>query len=150
MSCNDIPYKEIIALIALGWTIYSYFNSKNKELKWKRTEFLFNQAQYLDTDIEIQKAVMVMADQDNKIKISSLFNDEGEIVTKENSEYLNGFEKLFNLLDRVSYAFEANVIEKDELKNFEWYLHQIKENKNISKYCIDNGFESVVKLAKEK
>ena len=143
----DISLKEAIAALALMFGYWKYLDSRKRELKWKRTEFLFSQAQYLDTDPQISKAVAVLAGLDKNFRVDSFFDEFGKL-TKADEEYVFGFEKLFNLLDRVAYAYiNAKTISKTEVDNFSWYLRAIKKSCAISAYCNQNGFENVVRIA---
>ena len=62
MNCFLQSYwREIAALVGFSVGLWRYLDSRARELKWRRTEFLFEQAKYLDNDEDIMSAVLIIA-----------------------------------------------------------------------------------------
>src|SRR5215472_1181680 len=61
---------------------------------------------------------------------------------------MNGFEKLFNLLDRTAYAaLHAKSLTMEEVANFSWYFKAIRQHPCLTAHCESLGFPDVVGLA---
>ena len=134
--------KEVIAFLIAGFGIWKYFNARKNELVWKRTEFLFEQARLLDSDPDISEAIKILEDRHQSISLEEVF--EG------NKDYLQKFDKLFNLLDRIAYAtVYQKTLSIDEVVNFGWYLKKIKNKPLVVDYCNNNGFSDIIKLAEK-
>lgn len=134
--------KEVIAFLIAGFGIWKYFNARKNELVWKRTEFLFEQARLLDSDPDISEAIKILEDRHQSISLEEVF--EG------NKDYLQKFDKLFNLLDRIAYAtVYQKTLSIDEVVNFGWYLKKIKNKPLLVDYCNNNGFSDIIKLAEK-
>lgn len=130
----------MIAFLIVGFSIWKYFNARKNELVWKRTEFLFEQARLLDSDPDISEAIKILEDRHQSISLEEVF--EG------NKDYLQKFDKLFNLLDRIAYAtIYQKTLSIDEVVNFGWYLRKIKNKPLVVDYCNNNGFLDIIKLA---
>jgi len=134
--------KEVVAFLIAGFGIWKYFNARKNELVWKRTEFLFEQARLLDSDPDISEAIKILEDRHQSISLEEVF--EG------NKDYLQKFDKLFNLLDRIAYAtVYQKTLSIDEVVNFGWYLRKIKNKPLVVDYCNNNGFSDIIKLAEK-
>lgn len=141
-------WKEIIATAAFVFTFYKYFDIRERELRWKRTEFLFKQAELMDNDPDITLATSVLDGADVNIKLEDLFDVHGNIDHSIDKKYRIGFEKMCNILDRLAYAhFNTKAIEKNEIANFGWYIDSILNHTRVVKYCENNGFEDIIKLS---
>lgn len=141
-------WTQIIALLGAGIGIWKYLDARNNELNWKKTEFIFEQAQYLDNDLDVIKAIKVISGNEPGITIDEIFGEgyDQEIRTK----YIIGFEKIFNLLDRLSHAFYTlKTLNKAGIRNFSWYLREIENNSRLLKYCENNGYQDVIKLIQD-
>lgn len=141
-------WKEIIATAAFIFTFYKYFDIRERELRWKRTEFLFKQAELLDHDRDINLATAVLDGSDSNVKLDELFDVDGNININVDKRYRIGFEKMCNFLDRLAYAYlTTKTIEKNEIANFGWYIESIVNHTRVLKYCENNGFEDIIKLS---
>ena len=144
----DISLKEIISAIALLFAFWKYTDIRKRELRWKRTAFLFKQAELLDNDPDIRLATSVLDDADAKVKLDDLFDVYGNINHTIDKQYRIGFEKMCNFLDRLAYAhLNTKTIEKKEIANFGWYIESIVNHTRVVKYCENNGFEDIIKLS---
>ena len=141
-----------LALTAIATFIFSmwrYLVVRWAELRWQRTEFLFEQARYLDLDVQMNYAV-AMLDGSYRISLNEVFDENGRFLSEVDGKYKHGLDKLFNLLDRLAWAyFENNVISKSELVNFGWYYHKILKHNRVVKYCEKHGYKDVIKLAQK-
>src|SRR5437764_172691 len=63
-----------ILVIGGGWTLYAYLDRKRDELAWRRTEFLFDQARYIETDPDINATIKLLEGRDT-ISVQDLLND---------------------------------------------------------------------------
>ena len=144
----DISLKEIIAAMALVFAFWKYTDIRKRELRWKRTEFLFKQAELLDNDSDITLAISVLDGADTNVKLDDLFDVHGNINHTIDKQYRIGFEKMCNFLDRLAYAhLNTKAIEKKEIANFGWYIESIVNHTRVVKYCENNGFEDIIKLS---
>ncbi len=147
----DITLKEIISVCVLVFAFWKYTDIRKRELRWKRTEFLFKQAEFLDNDPNINLAVSVLDGVDGDVRIEDLFNIDGIINNTIDKRYRIGFEKLCNFLDRLAYAhLNSKAIEKKEIANFGWYIESIEKHTRVVKYCEKNGFGDILKLSSKK
>lgn len=138
----------IIAFLSFVFGFIKYMDSRERELSWKKTEFLFNQAKYIDNDKDIIKSVSVFLKEKPEEVLIKVYGTNIDEATRE--EYIVGFEKLFNFLDRLAHAYlKLNTLGKDEIANYGWYLDCIKRSNTLHNYCIKNGFKDVINLAKE-
>lgn len=141
-------WKEIIATFVAIFSLWKYFDARDKELNWKKTEFLFSQSHYIDTDTEMQLAMQII-DGENSIKLTELFDANGSL-TKLGNEYLPGFHKLFNLLDRIAYAvLTTKTLTMEEATLFGWHFTSIVRKKRLTKYCKKNGYKQVIEFSEE-
>ncbi|MDX1285307.1 MAG: hypothetical protein R3182_09850 [Draconibacterium sp.] len=144
----DISLKEIISALALIFAYWKYIDIRKRELRWKRTEFLFKQAELLDHDKDINLATAVLDGCDPNIELEQLFDTDGNINLEVDKKYRVGFEKMCNFLDRLAYAHLTNkTIDKADIANFGWYIESIVNHTRVIKYCENNGFEDIIKLS---
>lgn len=141
-------WRELTAFIGAGYGLWKYLDTRKRELNWKWTEFIFQEAKYLDNDPDIIKAVQVLAEEKNNITVDAIFGDGYD--SEARAEYIVGFEKLFNFLDRLAHAYYSlKTLIKEEVANFNWYLDKILKHSQLQNYCEKYGYEDVVKLSKE-
>jgi hypothetical protein len=139
-------------LIGFGTAVfgaYRYMDLRDRELRWKRIEFIFEQAKYMDNDPEIHKTVLILSGIDESKTLDEIFSLDGEYLEGVDSVTIAGFEKLFNLLDRISYVYNSGAITKAELANFGLYFSEIIRKNRVVVFCEQNGYQDVVKIAQE-
>src|SRR6266508_148435 len=90
-------------IIAIGGG-FKYFDARRRELAWKRTEFLFAQAAFLDTDKDMGEVVQIIEGRHARIAIESLFKPNGDADTDSQGDTWQNIDKLLNLLDRIAYS----------------------------------------------
>ena len=136
-------------IVAIGGG-YKYFDTRRRELAWKRTEFLFSQAKLLDTDQDMTEAIQIIEGRHSSVTIASLFNPDGVPNTDSQGDTWHKIDKLLNLLDRIAYSvLELKTLDINEAKNFGWYLRKIEKNTQMKEYCENYGYADVIKLSKK-
>ncbi len=136
-------------IIAIGGG-FKYFDARRRELAWKRTEFLFAQAAFLDTDKDMGEVVQIIEGRHARIAIESLFKPNGDADTDSQGDTWQNIDKLLNLLDRIAYSvLKLKTLDIDEARNFGWYLEKIGNNALMRGYCEKNGYPDIVKLAEK-
>lgn len=137
-------WQVVVAFVVAIFTVVSYFLTRGRELAWRRTEFLCEQSQYLDTDPVLVETITILEGRHPDITVSEIFGPETKIDNAKRQAYLQKFDKLLNLLWRLCYAYlETKAISRKELDGFGWYLWQISENPSLVEYCENNGFEDI-------
>ncbi|HEY4930604.1 MAG TPA: hypothetical protein VII23_03455 [Terriglobales bacterium] len=133
-----------VTIVTVLFTVISYIVTRLKELAWRRTEFLCEQSQYLDNDPVLVETITILEGRHPDITISEIFGAETAIDSATRNEYLQKFDKLFNLLWRLCYAhLETKAISRKELEGFGWYFSKISENSSLVEYCENNGFDDI-------
>jgi len=139
------------ALVVAGgvWAVHTYLEKRTDELSWKRTEFLFAQAQYLETDPDIERVIRILEDRDEEWTVDSLL-DSTTTSTPEQFKLLQALDKALNVFDRLAYSvFTAKTLTLEELTIFGWYLDLITDDVVLRNYCEEKGFKNVIRLAEE-
>jgi hypothetical protein len=132
------------AVIAVLFSIVSYWLTRRKERAWKRTEFLFSQSQYLDNDPTLIEAVTILEDRHPSIKIADIYDSSSKLDTATRTEYVQKFDKLLNFLWRLCYAYLAvKTFSKKEIAGFSWYFWRISEHPVLIDYCKENGYKEI-------
>ena len=117
----DIELKYWVMLAGLIFTIWKYFDTKDKELRWKKAEAILELGHQFDSDTDIMEAVKIIEGR-HKITIEMLYNTDGEPQNSAHPDELQKIDKFLNFLDRIAYAVEkAGTLTLTEAKNFGWY-----------------------------
>ena len=140
-------WKELLAAAAAVFGFWKYLDTRKRELSWRKTEFLFKQARFLDTDLNIAKAVRVLTGREPDVTVASIYGGSG-LSEAAQHEYQDCFDKLLNLLDRIAYStLHVKTLTEVEAANFGWYLARIAQEPMLVSYCKENGLGDVVELA---
>ncbi len=140
-------WEYLTAVTAGCFSLYKFLSARRQELAWKRTEFIFDQARYLDCDPDISAVVAVLSGIDCSVSVKDLI-DRSPGQKPIDGKYDRGLDKLLNLLDRLAYArFTTASLSHEEVANFGWYLRVVKDQPDLAKYAEANGFADVVRLA---
>lgn len=130
--------------------IATYFDARQRELKWQRTQFLFEQAKYIEEDVDCMQVIRVLEGREPGVRLSAVFSDGLEMTPKERDENRQRFDKFLNFLDRIAYAvLLTKAINLKEVIMFGWYLEKINESEELQKYCRKDGYPDVVRLAEK-
>ena len=106
-------------------------------------------ARYFDTDEDIKEAVKII-EGNSDILVNDLYLPDGEPVKEQYKELHYQMDKMFNFLDRISYAvLQSKTLTILEAKNFGWYYSEIVSSSRLTKYCDDYGYSDVVNLARK-
>lgn len=133
-------WKELVGFTIAGFGIYKYFDTRARELAWRRTEFIFKQAERLENDSDVFEIVTILENRSQGKTIE-------QIINESQSDCLQKLDKLLNLLDRLAYAtLHRKTIAKEEIANFGWYLDRICQNETLVQYCNTHGFHDVLAL----
>lgn len=144
-----IEYKYWILLAGLAFTIWKHFDTKNKELTWKKAEAILDLGHKFDSDPDIIQALKIIEGRD-AITLDKLYDSQGKPQNSIYPDELQKIDKLLNFLDRIAYAVEtAGTLTLTEAKNFGGYYELILEKSRLTKYCDINGFHDIVALAKK-
>jgi hypothetical protein len=139
-----MKWELLIAAGAVIFSIISYVLTRRRELAWRRTEFLFAQAKYFDDDPDLVETVKILEDRHTSITIPQLFDANSEFDEAKKKEYIQKFDKLFNFLWRLCYAYlETKTISQKEIEAFGWYLWRIAQYPSVVDYCENCGFEEI-------
>ena len=143
-------WDKLLAFIVAVGGGYKYFDTRRRELAWKRTEFLFHQAALLDADKDMTEAIQIIEGRHPRITLDALFKPDGEPDTTSQGETWHKLDKLLNLLDRIAYAvLELKTLDIDEARNFGWYLREIAAHALMKTYCETNGYADVIRLSEK-
>ena len=126
------------------------FDARKRELAWKRTEFLFEQARLLETDKDLSDAIKILEDRHPEITVAALFGAKADPSESKNKEYRHKFDKLLNHFDRIAYAtLQRKTLSIEEAANFGWYVGLISSNAGLKDYCWQEGFSDIILLLQE-
>lgn len=135
-----------VLLIGGGWTLYTYFDGKKDELAWRRTEFLFEQARYIETDPEINATIRLLEDRDT-MSVEDIIADTAS-QNPERPALMHSLDKTLNVFDRFAYAvYTSKTLTVKEVEIFAWYLERIADNPELRQYCRENGYQDVLRLS---
>lgn len=134
----------IVAASAVLFSVVSYLLTHRRELAWKRTEFLFEQSQYLDNDPVLIEVLDILEGRHLRITVKDVFDDNQSSLDAETRlKYRQNFDKLLNFLWRLCYAYlTVRTIKKKEIEGFSWWLWRISEYPLILDYCME-GYEEI-------
>jgi hypothetical protein len=137
-------WQFLLALAVAVFSVLSYILTRRRDLAWRRTEFLFKQAEYLESDNVLVEMLMILEERHPTLTIKSLFGPDNQMDLSKRQEYIQRLDKLLNLLWRLCYAYlGTKTLSVKELEAFSWYLWLISESSQLSQYCADNGFEEI-------
>jgi hypothetical protein len=143
-------WKELLGFGIAIAGIWRYLDTRRRELAWRRTEFLFEQARLLDSDQGLRDAVRVLEGRHPDITLDTLFNDYNPPGSPADAEIYQQIDALLNFLDRVAYALQdAKTLSGSEASHFGWYAKQVVGHQGLKSYCDKYGYESVLIFAEQ-
>lgn len=140
----------IAALSAAIWAIITYFLTRQRELSWKRTEFIVEQSAYLDNDAEMRECTLILYGKHPTLSVDDFLNAEitQSIDDPTLSQLVIKFEKYLNFIWRIAYAhLILGTLTKKDLLAFGVYLLAIQYNDGLREYCLNKGYEEIVTAA---
>jgi hypothetical protein len=127
----------------VAFSIYSYMLNRRRDIAWKKTEFLYTQGQYLDSDSDLMEAVRIIEGRHPDITMAEIFGGTEFDEIKKN-ESLQKIDKLLSFLRRLCYShLQTRIISLKEIQEFEWYFWRIAQSPSAVKYCHEHGFEEI-------
>jgi len=139
-----MKWELLVAAGALVFSVITYIMTRRAELAWRRTEFLCEQAYYLDTDPELTEMIKILEGRHKSATIPALFAADAALEDIERQDYMQKLDKLLNFLWRLCYAYlETRTITQKELEGFGWYFWRIASFPVLLAYCKENGFEEI-------
>ncbi|MBX2836532.1 MAG: hypothetical protein KTR35_06740 [Gammaproteobacteria bacterium] len=143
-------WEYIAGVLAAFFALGRYLSSRRRELAWSRTTFLFDLAKYLETDKDLDKISRIVGKRHPTISVEDIVSPGSLLEEPERLDLLHALDKYLNVFDRLFYArHSASSLSKREIEYFEWYLIEILNNRALKKYCLEYGFQPVIKLAKK-
>jgi len=143
-------WKELVGFVIAIGGIWKYFDARKRELAWKRTEFLFEQARLLETDKDLSDAIKILENRHPEITVDTLYGMKADLSASKTKEYRHKFDKLLNHFDRIAYAtLQRKTLSIEEAANFGWYVGLISSNVGLKDYCQQEGFLDIIILLQE-
>lgn len=143
-------WEYIAGVLAAFFALGRYLSSRNRELAWSRTTFLFDLAKYLETDKDLDLISRIVGKRHPTITVEDVVDANSLLEDTERLSLLHALDKYLNVFDRLYYArHSASSLSRREIEYFEWYLVEILNNRALKQYCIEYGFQPVIKLAKK-
>ena len=143
-------WQYIAFVVTAGISVATYATRRDDELRWKRTEFIFAQAQWLDSDQDLRRVLALLEKRTGTVTLEHAINGGQGLSVAEHEAWLTALDKFLNLFDRLYFAVnDAKTLQLEELRIFGWYLTLVLASPPLVKYCGDNGFKDVLKLARQ-
>jgi len=143
-------WEPILAFFTAVWAVWVFFASRQSELAWKRTEFLFEQGQLLDTDSDMIEIGKILEGRHPTITVDSIFSATSTLDAQMINDYRQRFDKFLNLYERLGYSvFKVKTLSRNEVDFLGWFLLKIARNPALTSYCLNNGFREIILLSKK-
>jgi hypothetical protein len=139
----------VISVLGAGIGLWRFLSSRRGELSWRRTEFLFEQSTYLESDAELNEALQLIGGLHPAGSVEQVLSAQSSTLDDgERLRLTHAVDKFLNFFDRLYYAFQvAETLQLAELKVFSWYLDFIRSSPALREYCEERGFADVLELA---
>lgn len=142
-------WEPVLAYLTALASVGVYFVSRATDRAWRRTEFLFQQAHYLDNDSELKDVIAVLDDRHPSASVDLVFGPSSTLDKPTRDAIVLEFDKLLNLFQRLAYAvLKSRTLTEKEIAPFSWYIQKTLGHPLLVKYCDENGFDDLVELAK--
>jgi len=142
-------WQPIVGYFTLLWAIWNYFSTRKRDLAWKRTEFLFQQGQLLDSDPQLVEVATILEGRHPRITVDKLFSPRSRLPKTTAAKYRQKFDKFLNVYERIAYSvIKARTISLSEVMFLGSFLEQIANQEHLAAYCRRSGFREVILLAK--
>lgn len=135
-------------VIAGVWAVIQFRDTRVRDITWKRTELLFRIGEQLDSNPRFIEALRLLEDRDDRTDLQGFFEFTESELHNGGKNLRQNIDALLNLFERIAHAvYVTKTLSIDEASCFGWYLQRILETEPLKKYCEENGFEDVLKLA---
>jgi len=140
----------VVGLLAIAVSVITYLLTRRRELAWKRTEFLSEQAKYLEDDPVLTEVITILEERHPTIKVQDIFGNGGTLDEVKRAEYVQKFDKFLGFLWRLSYAhLTLKTISSAEVEAFGWYYWRIAQMPTLVDYCENFGFGDINLVTKK-
>ncbi|MFO7370911.1 MAG: hypothetical protein R6X09_11645 [Bacteroidales bacterium] len=141
---NKIEF--ILAAVTIIWAIGSFILTRKKELAWKRTEFIVQQSEFLDTDKDMREVTLILYGKHTQKNVSDFITlMKQSKLSIEDEDFIMKFEKYLNFLWRISYAYLVlNTLSKKDMNAFGAYFKAVYNHKELNDYCCEDGYEEII------
>jgi hypothetical protein len=140
----------LIAAVAIIFSVISYGLTRRRELAWKRTEFLSDQAKYLEDDPALVEAITILEDRHPTITVNKVFGDDSDLDESTRAAYKQKFDKLLGFLWRLCYAYRTmKTLSSTEVEAFGWYYWRVSRFPSLVDYCQEYGFSDIITVITE-
>ncbi len=76
-------WQYLTALIAGAFAFWRFLISRSDELAWRRTEFLFDQARYLESDPDMREMLQILGDNHTNATVHDILNSDSALDNEE-------------------------------------------------------------------
>lgn len=150
VSLIEIATPLVLAIGAGSFGLWRYLTVRRRELAWKRTEFMFLQGHYLDTNKDLSEIVQIVEERHNNVTLDQLLDKKSTLDKTVKNLHLAQLDKFLNLFDRLYYAVHSTeTLTIEEIQPVSWYLTMATKNHHLHEYCQNYGFKDVLKFAEE-
>lgn len=137
----------IVALGTLIAGIVQYLNVRERDLSWKRTEFIFSQCQYAENDVELREITEVLAGRSD-VSIETVLSDSESLSMAERRRLQRGLEKFLGLLDRLAYAVDhGKSLTVSEIAEFGWHFRVVSQTPELLTYAKTSYYPCLLAMA---
>ncbi len=137
----------IASFAAAVWAVWNFFVTRRRELAWKRTEFIIEQLEFLDSDPEMRECTLVLYGKYPGVSIDQFLaaaKTPGQ-VSLDQGQMIMKFEKYLNFLWRIAYAqIVLGTLTKQDLCAFGAYFRAVGKDQGLRQYCMEEGFDEIV------
>jgi hypothetical protein len=146
MDINLTKFETILAIGTFVWAISSFLISRKKELSWKKTEFIVQQSEIMDSTKEMQEVTLILYGKHSQKSVSDFIKLTSKAKLDKNEEdYLMQFESYLNFLWRISYSYLVlKTLSKKDMNAFGAYFKAVNLNKELKEYCLKEGYDEIV------
>ena len=140
----------LVSVIGGAFALWRFLLTRQAELAWRRTQFVFEQAGYLETDPELSEVLKLLTNNHPAVSLDDVLDEESSLEEEEVLRLKHALDKFLNFFDRMYYAVHVVcTLKLDELSVFSWYLDALLNEAGLRAYCEDNGYRDVIRLAEE-
>lgn len=141
-------WEPVVAYATLVFAIVGYFFTRRRELAWKRTEFLFQQSQYIDKDADMFEVLHILEARHAALTVELVFDKSSSLNSSVRNAYKQKFDKLLGHIDLLAYAvLYVKTLSLKEAESFGWYIERIVRSPLLRDYCANNGYQDILTLA---
>lgn len=142
-------WEPVLAYLTGLGGLVAYFLTRRSAQAWNRTQFLFQQAQYLDNDPELAEVIDILEGRHSALTVDLVFDQKPALDGQLRASTLRKFDKLLNFIERLAYSVtDAKTLSKKEITSFGWYIDKAIQHPLVVAYCEDNGYHDVLSFAK--